>query len=113
MKLDTVLKTGLMLGALVPFSFDPVQAAGNPDMTRGIVADHCSKCHEAAGFKLRRKDAAVIGPSFRSIANQPAVYTRARLKAFLRQPHYPMTKFVLSPSDIDNLVAYIQSLREK
>ena len=110
---DMVHRAGLALSALVLLPFGPVRAAGNPDMARGIVADHCSKCHETPDYKLRRKDAAAIGPSFRSIANQPAVYTQARLKSFLRQPHYPMTKFVLSPSDIDNLIAYIQSLREK
>jgi len=108
-----LLRAGLALSALVLLPFNPVRAADNPNMALGIVADHCSKCHEAPGYKVRGKDAAVMGPSFRSIANQPAVYTRARLRSFLRQPHYPMTKFVLSPSDIDNLIAYIQSLREE
>ena len=107
-----LLRAGLTLSALALLPFSPVRAAGNPNMALGIVSDHCSKCHEAPGYEVHRKDAAVVGPSFRSIANQPTVYTRARLRSFLRQSHYPMTKFVLSPSDIDNLIAYIQSLRE-
>lgn len=53
-----------------------------------------------------------MGPPFRAIADEPAVYTRARLTSFLRRPHYPMRKFILSPSDIDNLVAFIEGLRE-
>jgi cytochrome c2 len=113
MMLGMVLRIGLALSTLVLLPFNPVRAEGNPDIARGIVAEYCSKCHDVPGYGKGSKDAAVIGPSFRSIANQPTVYTQARLKSFLNQPHYPMTKFILSPSDIDNLIAYIESLRRK
>jgi mono/diheme cytochrome c family protein len=89
----------------------PVRAQGDPDAARGIIAEHCTTCHEVPGFPMHGNSAALVGPPFQSIADQPTVYTRDKITEFLRQPHYPMTKFVLSSSDIDNLVAFIESLR--
>ena len=91
----------------------PALAAGKPELARGIVAEHCTACHEVPNFRSRHGRASVNAPSFQSIADRPTVYTQARLEAFLRRPHYPMTKFVLSPSDIDNLIAFIETLRKK
>lgn len=106
------LTGSLFAVALTSLPVGPAQATGDAHAARGIVAEHCARCHEVPGFHSRYKPSAVMAPSFRTISNQPDVYTRTRLTAFLRRPHYPMTKFVLSPSDIDNLVAFIESLRE-
>lgn len=90
----------------------PVEAAGNPQAALGLVAEHCTACHEVPGLKPRFARADVAAPAFQAMADQPAVYTRERLAAFLRQPHFPMGKFIFSPSDIDNLVAFIEALRK-
>ncbi len=105
-----------MLASLPMFAFlpmSPALAEGDPNAVRGIVAEYCTQCHEVPGYRPRWERASVNAPSFRSIANQPKIYTRARLEAFLHKPHYPMTKFLLSRSDVDNLVAFIASLREE
>lgn len=107
------LKAGLVLNLLLCLPTNAVGGEGNPDAVRGIVADHCTACHEVPGFRRSGDSATALGPSFRSIANQPELYTRARLTAFLRQTHYPMTKFIFSPSDIDNLIAFLESIRDK
>lgn len=86
-------------------------AAGDADAARGIVAEYCTACHEVPGYAARHGRAEVNAPPFQAIADQPALYTEERLRRFLRQPHFPMTKFTLSPSDIDNLVAFIERLR--
>lgn len=88
-------------------------AAGDPNAARGIVADHCVACHEVPGYTPRHGKASVNAPPFQSIADRPSVYTAERLHRFLGRPHFPMTKFNLSPSDVDNLVAFIESLRKK
>jgi cytochrome c553 len=103
--------TALIL--LAPLVTRPALAQGKPELARGIVAEHCTACHEVPNFHARHGRASVNAPSFQSIADQPKIYTRTRLEAFLRKPHYPMTKFVLSRSDIDNLVAFIEALRKK
>jgi hypothetical protein len=44
------------------------------------------------------------------IAKNQDVYSPARLRAFLQKPHWPMTQFILSPGDIDNILAFIEQL---
>ena len=88
-------------------------AAGDPNAARGIVAEYCVACHEVPGYAPRNGRASLNAPSFQAIADQPAIYRPERLRSFLRQPHFPMTKFTLSPSDADNIIAFIESLREK
>lgn len=105
-------RLGVVLGLLLAAAASaPGRAAGNPDAARGIVAEYCTACHEVPGYVARHGRAELNAPPFQAIANRPAVYTDERLRRFLRQPHFPMAKFTLSPSDIDNLVAFIASLR--
>jgi hypothetical protein len=47
------------------------------------------------------------------MANDPEVYTEKRLRAFLQEPHWPMSGFILSPSDVDNILAYLTTLRQR
>lgn len=89
----------------------PAMAAGNPDAAKSVVAEHCTACHIVPGYPPRHERATVAAPPFQTIADQPDVYTHDKLKAFLRKPHFPMTGFILSPSDIDNLIAFIDELR--
>ena len=100
---------GLLLGAAAQA---PAHAAGDPNAARGIVAEYCVACHVVPGYAPRYGRAPVDAPPFQTIADQPAVYTSERLHKFLQQPHFPMTKFTFSPSDIDNLIAFIESLRK-
>jgi mono/diheme cytochrome c family protein len=86
-------------------------AAGDPDAARGIVAEYCTACHEVPGYVARHGRAEVNAPPFQAMADEPSVYTDERLRRVLRQPHFPMKRFALSPSDIDNLVAFIERLR--
>ena len=48
-------------------------------------------------------------PGFHAIASSGK--TSEQLRTFLTKPHYPMPDLSLSRNDIDNLVAYIESLR--
>ncbi len=74
------------------------------------MVEHCIGCHEAPGYD-RGDPATIEVPSFQVIADDPRTYTPERLRAFLIQPHWPMTRFRLSPRDIDNLIAFIDALR--
>jgi mono/diheme cytochrome c family protein len=92
-----------------PFAALPVKAAGNPVAAKGLVADQCSECHAVPGYSAQSLPT-MEAPSFQIIADNPDTYTEQRLRTFLRQPHWPMGQFHLSPSDIDNIVAYLKSL---
>jgi len=62
---------------------------------------------------LATEEVAELGaPPFVSIANDPQTYDPKELQARLRQPHWPMQQFVLSERDVDNLLAFIASLRK-
>lgn len=103
----------IMLRLAIAVWLWPIAAAGaSPDDAKSIVVQHCVKCHEVPGYSAADAGSSSIGaPPFASLANNPRVYTPQRLRNFLRAPHWPMTQFILSDSDIDNLLAYFASLR--
>jgi len=85
-------------------------SAADPDAAKGIVVEHCTGCHDVPGYSPQGGLATVEAPGFGEIARDRATYPAERLRASLRQPHWPMTQFRLSPSDIENLVAFIEGL---
>jgi len=86
------------------------KAEGEPDAAKAIVHEHCVACHLVAGYESERKTPAIEALSFAEVAADPDTYTPERLRRFLQQPHWPMGQFRLSPTDIDNLLAFIESL---
>lgn len=86
----------------------PAAADGDANAARGIVSEHCAKCHAAPDFSA--KSVVAAAPAFTSIAQDPETYSEARIRKSLLKPHFPMTGITLSPSDIDNLVAYFAAL---
>lgn len=91
----------------------PAYPAGNADEAKGLIADQCVRCHEVPGYEASERSAAVEAPSFAEISGQPEVYTEERLRRFLQSPHWPMAQFHLSQRDIDNLLAFIETLRSE
>lgn len=89
-----------------------VRAAGDADAAKGIVVEHCVACHQVPGYSSKAGAAELGAPSFVGIANDPQTYDPKELQARLRQPHWPMQQFVLSERDVDNLLAFIASLRK-
>lgn len=88
-------------------AFAPPAAAADPAEGQALVRQWCETCHLAEN-KARASD---VGPPFGQIANDPA-YTDARLRGWLHDPHPPMPKFELDRRTIDNIIAYIRSLKE-
>lgn len=89
----------------------PASAADNPEAAAGLIADRCTSCHEVPGYEARWERAELDAPAFAEIAKNPDLYPPERLRAFLQKPHWPMTQFILSRSDIDNILAFIERLR--
>ena len=80
-------------------------AAGDPEIGRAIAERWCASCHVIAP-EGSGSDAA---PAFPAIAADPG-RTAPGLRAFLTEPHFPMPNPQLSRSEIDHIVAYIESL---
>jgi mono/diheme cytochrome c family protein len=76
------------------------------DVTRGkaIAQRWCSACHLVAPEQTR---AVADVPSFAAVAQKKSP---ASLKAFLSDPHPKMPDMNLTRSEIEDIVAYIQTL---
>jgi len=87
----------------------PAQAdTGNWRAGRVFAVENCRECHDVGnGKKMLSR---MSGPSFRDVAAQAAT-TPLSLKVFLTTSHPAMPNFILSKTEIDNVIAYILSLR--
>ena len=86
-------------------------AVGDPNAVGGLFADKCANCHEIPGYEARWGRSDMGAPLFEQIAKDPVTYPPDQVKAFLQKPHWPMGEFILSPNDIENIMAAIDSLR--
>lgn len=95
------LSAGLsVLLAAVPAGAFDVEAG------RRMAEVWCSGCHIIDG-----DGTSDVAPGFRQVANDPSK-TPDKLRAWLSNPHPPMPNFNLSRPEIDNIIAYLESLRE-
>lgn len=74
---------------------------------RQLAIQWCSGCHVLPGIPGQTVPQGP--PSFREIAQGDE--TAPQLKLFLTRPHRPMPPLTLSRAEIDDLVAYIETLR--
>lgn len=74
------------------------------------AASVCAECHEIgdADTFSPNPDA----PTFKAVANTPGMTARA-LAVWLQSSHPTMPNFILAPAEMDNVIAYILSLRTK
>ena len=84
------------------------QNVGDADAGRRLATGWCSNCHQVdPGARGRGSDAI---PSFASIAERSST-TALSIRAFLRTSHRNMPNFNLTETQIDDIGAYILSLR--
>jgi mono/diheme cytochrome c family protein len=92
------------IGSVLMIAAAPPTAAQDVNAGRVRAERWCSSCHAVS---TRGSD---MVPPLDSIANLPHRDDRW-FRAFLRNPHPPMPPLELSGADIDDLVAYLLSLR--
>jgi cytochrome c len=97
-----VLAPGLSCAAQTP-SEDPVKG-------HMLAQRWCSSCH--AVEPMTQEKSTDVAPSFSSVANTPSTSSMS-LHAFLQTSHGQMPDFKLSRDQIDDVVAYILSLRKR
>lgn len=95
----------LLLAAAPPAA---AQTVGDADAGRTLAQTWCSNCHVVTNSQSQGTSTGA--PSFRAIATQEAV-TPMALRAFLQTPHHRMPDLHLSRTEIDDVSAYILSLR--
>jgi cytochrome c len=82
------------------------QAAGDPEAGLRVARQWCTGCHivESGG---RGSDS---GPPFHEVANRPD-RTPATMRAWLTDPHPPMPNLNLTNKEINDVIAYLESLK--
>jgi len=88
----------------------PARAADAEQVKRGgaLAKTWCSACHVIGANSQR--SAADIAPTFTDIANNKAI-SDARIRGVLNRPHGRMPTDALTARQIEDVVAYILSLR--
>lgn len=84
-------------------------APGQEAASRGhtLAQAWCSSCHAVEKFAI---PVGQPGPAFTSIAAIRSM-TPLAIRVFLQSSHEPMPNFILKKQDIDDLAAYIMSLK--
>ena len=102
-----VLLAGFLLVGPV---FAEEAAADDMAVERGEALSRqvCALCHLVNGSRAGASDAV---PTFHAIANQPDM-TEARIRGFIYAPHPQMPTLQLPENEIDDIVTYIESLRD-
>ncbi|MBI3513376.1 MAG: c-type cytochrome [Proteobacteria bacterium] len=98
----------LLVALVIPLLTSAAGAAGDPGAGAEVARTWCASCHlvdEAATGPTTQGP-----PTFRSVARRQTK-TPDELRGFLTAPHAPMPSLGLSRVQIDNLIAYIESLR--
>lgn len=94
------------LALIIVMRAAPALSQGDAEVGKRTAESWCSSCHLVDGVGTAIDGA----PPFRAVANDPAK-TSAFLRTWLTDPHYPMPNLELSRRQIDDLVAYFESLR--
>jgi mono/diheme cytochrome c family protein len=86
------------------------QTEGDPDAGRKLAGTWCENCH-VVGISQQR-GTSTGAPTFTAIAAMKST-TFMGLQAFLQTPHARMPDFHLSRDEIDDVAAYIISLKKQ
>lgn len=86
------------------------QEIGDASAGRRLAETWCGSCHVAGPATSRGVSNGV--PTFAAIGNMRST-TRMSLRAFLQTPHARMPDLHLSRDEVDDLAAYILSLRTR
>jgi len=85
-------------------------ATGESAASRGheLARAWCSSCHAVEKFAIPLDQHRA--PAFTMVAGQRST-TPLAIRVFLQSSHEPMPNFILKKQDIDDLAAYIMSLK--
>jgi mono/diheme cytochrome c family protein len=84
------------------------QQAGDPGAGAAYAKQVCAKCHAIDRTGISPEPSA---PPFRDVANTPGM-TATALSVWLTTSHPTMPNIVVERDDLDNVIAFILSLKE-
>jgi cytochrome c len=99
-------RAAAMAGLIVALSATGVDAA-SATAGKGLVQRDCASCHAIEPGKPSPNPDA---PTFPQVADETSA-TSYSLHVFLQSTHATMPNFIISSPEIDDIVAYIRSLK--
>ncbi len=87
----------------------PAQSFGDPAAGRIIATTICVQCHRISGLD---NDPNRTPPDFGAVANMPS-FTELAMRVFLQTPHGQMPRYQFSQSELDDIIAYLVSLKRR
>jgi mono/diheme cytochrome c family protein len=105
-----VLATALVVGGGALAVVNAASAQGDPAAGHALAQEWCASCH--AIEPMQPTPPGSPAPSWSAVARMPSTTSMA-LHAFLLTPHVRMPDLRLTPAQIDDVVAYILSLRRQ
>jgi mono/diheme cytochrome c family protein len=101
--------TALVVVLAMPQPLSAQSSRGDASSGRLYAMNWCTECHsvepETAGTGR-------FAPDFTAVAKSPST-TGSSLRAFFRSDHLRMPNFALKRPEVDDIVAYILSLRRR
>ncbi len=108
LRLSWLVALGLALALPMAASTAQAPVAGDPQAGRAYARKNCASCHMVS----RNQSPPVrTAPSFQAIADMRST-TEMSLHAFLSTPHPRMPNFIVPPTNGQDVIAYILSLRK-
>ena len=114
MKHLTLLVCVLWLNACAPIpaprATEQTLAPGNAALGLRYAEQTCAACHAVA--RGETSSPVPEAPAFDAIANTPGM-TRVALNAWLHTPHPSMPNLIVAPERVDDLAAYLVTLKRE
>lgn len=98
----------VLCGVLASFPAGAQDLPGDPVLGRALATKVCVECH--AVERGDRRGALPDPPAFQSLADDAAM-TPLALRVFLTSPHVNMPNLILTDAEVDDVIAYIHSLK--
>ena len=103
MRKQSMVRLGFV-GLAIAYTI-PALAAGHVNAGRDLVQKSCSSCHALTGAQTAADSAPPLSFLAKDNKARPAW-----VRGWLMSPHPPMPNIVLSRAQIDDIIAYLNSL---
>lgn len=100
----------VVLAGLLASSNAAAQEIGNPERGKEMSARFCAECHYTGIYDA--ESAHPRAPPFRAIANTRGM-TAMALSVWMQTSHPTMPNIRLKPETLDDIIAYIRSLKHE
>jgi len=108
------MRRAVILAAAVAVAVSGVTAEARPASPAGrghkVAASPCGACHAVEPGKTSAQPRA---PTFASVEMQHTAGLEGRLASLTRDGHYGMPAVALTPAEVDDILAYIDSLHRR